>query len=179
MRHVYIIAGHRGAHTGASGIIDEGAETIRLRNAIADELRRRRVTARTDKDGAELAAVVKAINSEAVPADIAVDIHFNSFDGAAHGTEVLHRMRPTDTEIQLAEDMLHATTATLGTKNRGVKRESAGQHSRLAMLSGVRCNSVLVEVCFCDSADDCAKYTANRDALIKAYADVLERHAKA
>ena len=46
-------------------------------------------------------------------------------------------------------------------------------------VSGVKCNSVLVEVCFCDSADDCAKYTANRDALIKAYADVLERHAKA
>ena len=51
MRHIYITAGHRGAHTGASGIIDEGAETIRLRNAIADELRRRRVTARTDSDG--------------------------------------------------------------------------------------------------------------------------------
>lgn len=179
MRRIFITAGHRGEGTGASGIIDEGAEAILLRDSIAKELAQRGCTVLTDRDKDDLGKVIRKINSEAVPADICVDIHFNASGGTAHGTEVLHRMRPTDTEIQLAEDILHATTATLGTKNRGVKRESAGQHSRLAMLSGVRCNSVLVEVCFCDSADDCAKYTANRDALIKAYADVLERHAKA
>ena len=179
MRKIFITAGHRGEGTGASGIIDEGAEAILLRDSIAKELAQRGCTVLTDRDRDDLGKVIRKINAGAAPTDICVDIHFNASGGAAHGTEVLHRMRPTDTEIQLAEDMLHATTATLGTKNRGVKRESAGQHSRLAMLSGVRCNSVLVEVCFCDNADDCSKYTAGRDALIKAYADVLERHAKA
>lgn len=179
MRRIFITAGHRGEGTGASGIIDEGAEAILLRDSIAKELAQRGCTVLTDRDRDDLGKVIRKINAGAAPTDICVDIHFNASGGAAHGTEVLHRMRPTDTEIQLAEDILHATTATLGTKNRGVKRESAGQHSRLAMLSGVRCNSVLVEVCFCDSADDCAKYTAGRDALVKAYADTLERHAKA
>ncbi len=179
MRHIFITAGHRGAATGARGIIDEGAETVKLRDSVARELAQRGCTLSLDADTGSLTEVIRRINTEAQPTDICVDIHFNAFDGRANGTEVLVSNTPTDMEQELAENLLHATTATLGTKNRGVKREGAGQHTRLAMLSGVRCNSVLLEVCFCDNAADCEKYYSNVEKLVTAYADVLERHAKA
>lgn len=173
------MAGHRGSGTGAKGIIDEGAETISLRDTVAKELAQRGCTVFRDADKDSLTAVISRINSVMDASDIVVDIHFNAFDGRANGTEVLISNTPTDMEQELAENLLHATTSTLGTKNRGVKREGAGQHSRLAMLSGVSCNSVLLEVCFCDNAADCEKYYSNVEKLVTAYADVLERHAKA
>ena len=75
-----------------------------------------------------------------------------------------------------AEDVLNAVCSTLGTKNRGVKKEGKSQYKRLAMLSGVKCNSVLLEVCFISSQSDMVRYESRYNELVEKMVDVIIRH---
>lgn len=179
MRKIYLTAGHRGGTTGANyNGIKEAEETIWLRNKIAERLQRKGVEVIIDNDSASLSNVVKTINSTCKPTDICVDLHFNAFaNPSANGTEVFKPFNATDTEIEVAEDLLYATCMTLGTKNRGVKREGEGTHQRLAMLSDVKCNSVLLEVCFISNLNDAVKYKEKKDELVIILAEQLLRHA--
>lgn len=178
MRQLYLIAGHRGTATGAKGIIDEGTETIALRNDIAACLRFQGINCCMDADKDNLTAVIRRINSEAKPQDIIIDFHFNAFDGFAHGSEILIRGAASSFEQQLAEQLVDATCRILGTKNRGVKSAKNSQHSRLAMLDDTRCNSILIEVCFCDNEMDAIRYNTHRQQLIVQLAQILARYAK-
>lgn len=170
---VFLIAGHRGRGTGAKGVIDEGQETIRLRNLIGEILRNRGVEVYTDRDDDNLSVVVENINVECGVNDICIDLHFNAFNSQAKGSEILIPNGFTDIEKDLAQDLLLAICNTLRTKSRGVKKESSGQHSRLAMLSDIDCHSIVVEICFCDNADDVMKYQSNFNKLAYAMANVI------
>lgn len=178
MRQLFICAGHRGRKTGAMGYIDEGAETIDLRDKIRTELIMRGVSSFADHNSDILSGVVNHVNLVTSKQDICIDIHFNAFNGTAKGSEILVRNKASDIEQELADKLLVATCKTLGTKNRGVKRETQGQHSRLAMLSDVKCNSVVLEVCFCDNKEDADKYNRHKEELVKSYADILEKFVK-
>lgn len=175
---IFITAGHRGKGTGAKGFIDEGAEAIALRDAITLELVERGIGVLNDNDTDSLTRVIVDINKTCIPHDILVDIHFNAFNGKAHGTEALIPHNATTTEQELAEHLLLATTSSIGTRCRGVKDAKGSQHSRLAILEDTNCNSVLLEVCFCDSEIDTLKYNANRTTLIHSIADILEKYGK-
>lgn len=179
MRKIYLTAGHRGGTTGANyNGIKEAEETIWLRNEIADMLKRKGVEVEIDNDSASLSEVVAQINVGCKKTDICVDLHFNAVGNpTANGTEVFKPFNFTDTEMELAEDLLYSTCMILGTKNRGVKREGEGTHSRLAMLSDVSCNSVLLEVCFISNREDANKYKEKRDELAIILAEQLLRHA--
>lgn len=179
MRKIYLCAGHRGGTTGANyNGIKEAEETIWLRDEIARLLRRKGVLVDTDNDSASLSEVVQFINVGCKPTDICVDLHFNAVGNpTAHGTEIFKPFNSTDTEMELAEDLLYSTCMILGTKNRGVKREGEGTHSRLAMLSDVMCNSVLLEVCFISNREDANKYKEKRDELAIILAEQLLRFA--
>ena len=179
---LFLIAGHNGAGTGAIGYIDEGAETMALRNAIYTAISSTNASAFegiiSDNDGDRLSKVVSHINDSCSPYDLCIDIHFNAFNGKAQGTEVIIPKRATAIEQELSEIILLKTCAVLGTKNRGVKSESMSQYSRLAMLSGLRCNSVLLEVCFCDNDSDAEKYRANKETLITELAKSIVAYAR-
>lgn len=178
MRKIYLNAGHRGGTSGANYRIKEAEETIWLRNEIAQLLQKKGVEVILDNDQASLSVVVQTINATCKPTDICVDLHFNAFaNQSANGTEVLRPFNHSDTEIEVAEDLLYATCMCLGTKNRGVKREGEGTHQRLAMLSDVMCNSVLLEVCFISNREDANKYKEKRDELAIILAEQLLRHA--
>lgn len=180
MRKIFLTAGHRGGTSGANyNGICEAEETIWLRNEIADMLKHKGVEVEIDNDGASLSQVIATINSSCKPTDICVDLHFNAFaNPSANGTEVIKPFNFNDTEIEIAEDLLYATCMTLNTKNRGVRREGEGtRHSRLAMLSDVRCNSVLLEVCFISNVSDLNKYKERKDELVIILAEQLIRHA--
>ena len=79
--------------------------------------------------------------------------------------------------MQVANQPTSAWTMVLNTKNRGVKREGEGTHQRLAMLSDIKCNSVLLEVCFISNIADANKYKEKRDELVIILAEQLLRHA--
>ena len=179
MRKIYLTAGHRGGNTGVNvNGFQEAEETIWLRDQIAERLKKKGVQVFTDENEAQLNDVVKAINKTCEITDICVDLHFNAVaNPTANGTEVFKPFNYSMTEIELAEDLLYATTYILETKNRGVKREGEGSHKRLAMLSNIKCNSVLVEVCFASNRADLDKYLAHKDELVIMYAEVLLRHA--
>ena len=170
---VILTAGHRGRGTGAVGIIDEGQETIRLRNLIGEILRNRDVEVYTDRDDANLSVVVENVNVVCGVDDICIDLHFNAFNSQAQGSEILIPHNFTDVEKDLAQDLLTAIVNTLKTKSRGVKKESSGQHKRLAMLSNIDCNSIIVEICFCDNAEDALKYQSKFNDLAYAMANVI------
>ena len=170
---VFLTAGHRGRGTGANGVFDEGEETIRLRNLIGEILRNRDVEVYTDRDDANLSVVVENVNVVCEVDDICIDLHFNAFNSQAQGSEILIPHNFTDVEKDLAQDLLTAIVNTLKTKSRGVKKESSGQHKRLAMLSNVDCNSIIVEICFCDNAEDALKYQTKFNDLAYAMANVI------
>lgn len=179
MRKIYLCAGHRGGTSGANhNGVKEAGETIWLRNEIAERLKAKGIEVMLDDDSASLSEVIATINAECKPTDICVDLHFNAVaNPSANGTEVFKPFNATDTEIDVAEDLLYSTCMVLGTKNRGVKREGEGTHQRLAILSDIRCNSVLLEVCFISNINDVVKYKDKKDELVIILAEQLLRYA--
>ncbi len=177
MSKIYLIAGHSGAGTGAQGVIDEGEQTLQLRNYLVARINElmpaAQVSVEIDEDTDALRSVVQRINDFCSPNDICIDIHFNAFNGLAHGTEVLIPNNATTIEQELAERVLHATVKSLHTRNRGVKKEGAGQHKRLAMLGGLKCHSVLLEVCFCDNRADANRYLDHFEILVENLAEAI------
>ncbi len=181
MAKLFLIAGHNGKGTGAKGLIDEGSETIRLRDDIQAELQKMNSSSISeiiiDNDSKTLSNVVKDINAQCTTNDLSLDIHFNAFNGSANGSEVIVANQCTAIEQEFAEGVLSAICSTIGIRNRGVKKESQSQHKTLAMCSGVKCNSILVEVCFCDSANDVACYENKYYELVTAIAQAITRTA--
>lgn len=176
MKKIAIISGHRGRGTGAIGkTIDEGAETIWLRNKIEYFLcTKYNIVPIVDCDTDSLNSVVRELRTELNKEDVCIDIHFDSFnDSSANGTTVFIPKNPTKDETEAADSLLKLVTSTIGTRSRGVKLESAGQHNSLAMLSGFDCCNLLLEVAFISSSFDSAKYLLKRELLAESIADWL------
>jgi N-acetylmuramoyl-L-alanine amidase len=102
--------------------------------------------------------------------DIMLSIHCNAANGAANGTETFYR---GEFNKELASKINAALCAALGTKSRGVKTESASQHSRLAVMSFQPC--FLIELGFIDNAGDFEKMLdpVRRLAACEAIAELL------
>lgn len=172
---VGLISGHNGYGTGASGIIDEGVETIKLRNLIGTILRGHtpNISLAMDNESSDLKNVLKWLKT-LDSFDVLLDIHFNAFNKKAQGTEVIVADDATDEARVFAEGLLEVVCKALGTKSRGVKNESQSQHNRLGILhTGNAKISLLLEVCFCDNADDVEKYLMHRDLLALKVAEYL------
>lgn len=176
-RTIFLLAGHRGRNTGAHGIIDEGESTIELRNMIELTLINLGDKVVVDEDNDDNAKVWAKARKDAKKDDILVDIHFNACNGIANGTETFMRRNATATEVLLASQLNKTVYSTLGTASRGIKVENDSQHSSLGVLN-MPCNAVLLEVCFCDSAVDVAKYNARKNELAKNIAFFLHDFAQ-
>lgn len=80
---------------------------------------------------------------------IMISIHCNAADGRANGTETFYR---GESNAPMARKINDAVCKSLGTKNRGVKTESASQHGRLAVMNFQPC--FLIELGFIDHVGD-------------------------
>lgn len=78
---------------------------------------------------------------------VMISLHCNAANGRASGTETFYR-----TAGDLAKRVNDAAVGALGTKDRGIKKESESQHTRLAVMAFQPC--VLLEIGFIDNADD-------------------------
>lgn len=175
-RKYFISAGHRGRGTGATGNgIDEGAETIFLKEKVTVTLKGMGYSVVNDDDKAQLASVVKAINAAAEPDDVSLDIHFNAGPSTATGVECFVRKGARVREKAIAIDLCSRISKTLGIKSRGVKTDDQGQHNKLAMCSDVRCDAVLLEVCFISNSTDAARYKENRMVVVRDIVDALTK----
>ncbi|WP_017303994.1 N-acetylmuramoyl-L-alanine amidase [Spirulina subsalsa] len=100
---------------------------------------------------------VNAANTHRV--DVFVSIHFNAFNGSAHGTEIY---AVSDAGRRIAQPVLESIVA-LGFFNRQVKN---GSH--LYVLRNTNMPAILVECCFMDSERDMNRYntTAMANAIV-------------
>ena len=178
MRRVFLISGHNGPGTGANGFIDEGKETIILRDFIAYNLKNMGIVVAKDENLTPLKRVVQWLRSQISKKDICVDIHFNaSSNKLANGSEVFIPTQNTSDEVELA-DMFRGSLSKFF-KDRGVSLESKSHHGKIAMLSGFDCCNVLLEVCFVSNKTDSENYFENREFIACELAlDILEYSRK-
>lgn len=140
---------------GASGIEQEDNLTFELGNLLIEELKEagHRVIDCTpdsaDTINDALRQRVEKANQASV--DYFVSIHFNAFDGTAHGTEIFHY--PGSARARDLATRVLAELAALGFRNRGVKSRDS-----LYVLKKTIMPAILIEVCFCDSARDMEHY---------------------
>ncbi|HID0795969.1 TPA: N-acetylmuramoyl-L-alanine amidase [Clostridium botulinum] len=92
--------------------------------------------------------------------DLFVSIHFNCFNGSAHGTEVFTYGGKSFTEANRVLNNL----ASLGFTNRGIK-----DGSNLYVLKHTKAKAMLIECCFCDNSEDMSRFNAENmaNAIVK------------
>lgn len=178
---IFLTAGHTGPNTGAPGTViephgrlDEGTETIRLRNRVAEILSEKwGIIVLLDRNNERLGLLTERINRLASPTDICLDIHLNSHSNqTANGTEVIIASDASDAEITIAVRLLNATARALQTNQRGIRSEQNTPHRRLAMLH-LNCQCIVLEVCFCSNYSDGKRYLTNFEQLAQAIAQTL------
>ena len=174
MRRVFLIAGHNGSGTGANGFIDEGKETVILRDLIAKKLKEMGVVVIKDDNLTPLTKIVQWLRNQITKKDICIDIHFNaSSNNSANGSEVFIPTKNTPDELELANMFRESLSKFF--KDRGVSLESKSYHGKIAMLSGFDCCNVLLEVCFVGNKNDSDGYNSHKTELAYELAlDILE-----
>ena len=167
---ITISPGHYGPKTGASNIIDEGTEAVKVAKRITAILRAAGITTNYIEDNvsksqsANLVWLITQHNKTSRKLDVSV--HFNSSGGQqtqAIGTEVLYYSDGT-----LATKISKAISEAGGLPNRGAKKRT-----ELGFLKGTTKPCVLLEICFVNSIVDVALYRKNFEAICQAIAKEL------
>ena len=179
---IILTAGHTGAGTGAQCIatqFDEGAETIWLRDRVAEILTNKYgLVVLMDDDTASLKLLVSELNKTGRQEDILIDLHFNAHSNPqARGCETIVADDATELELRVASRLAHATADSLEIPLRCIKSESQTPHKRLAMLH-LTPQSIILEVCFITSPDDAEAYRKNRYKLANKLAQTIAKLVK-
>lgn len=174
-RKIWLSAGHGGSDPGAAGSgFIESDLAIELRDLVRGRLPDG-VNVWTDPNAWATATTAPYIQGASKAGDIVCDIHFNAYNGAAQGVEVIVPDSPTAYEIKLAEKIAKGIAEAIQSPlrgTRGVKTESETARKRLAMMRPPGEN-VLIEVCFIDNKAEMARYQSNKLTVAKAIADAL------
>jgi N-acetylmuramoyl-L-alanine amidase len=167
-----ISSGHGKYIRGASGSpvppqLDEVDQARRVVDRVAEFMKQMDIGVETFHDNTShdqntnLHTITNWHNSKT--RDYDVSIHFNAYDGSAHGTEVLYV-----TQSSLAKKVCDAICEAGGFTNRGAK-----YRSDLYVLNNTEQPAVLIETCFCDNTADSNKYNSAFDAICEAIAESL------
>jgi N-acetylmuramoyl-L-alanine amidase len=156
---INVHAGHNFKCPGASGKFSETTEDRKVKNAVIKYLRQEGCTVYdcTDEDAntvnGNLYSIVTKCNAHEVDYDIS--IHFNAFNGSAHGTEsyVWSLDRSKNAAGIDCANRIHKRLVGLGFSSRGVK-----DGHKLYVVRNTKAPAVLVEVCFCDNITDANLY---------------------
>jgi len=108
--------------------------------------------------------------------DLAIELHLNSSDPAATGSEMIHYAGSTKGK-QFAELLLTAAVSTLKLKNRGVKTPWQGRGN--AFLKNTRCPAVIVESFFINNPSDLARGAEVQEDLARAYVHSIDQMVEA
>ena len=167
---VIISSGHSINCQGASDLINEVTEAIRVTNRISEIIKSAKKQCyvyhdTASKSNTNLSNIVKFHNNYKDGID--VSIHFNACNKTdnAVGVEVLYY---TDGNKELASNLSKAISNASGLKNRGAK-----QRTNLGFLKNTNKGAVLIEVCFVDSKKDVELYKDNFEKICIAIAETL------
>lgn len=163
MAKITIDYGHTlsGADTGASGCgkkeqdltREVGTRVVSLLRSVGNEVHEIRKDSCSSLNES-LNWRVNTINS--INPDYSVSIHFNSFNGSAHGSEVW-----IGTGVNDKADRILSNLSKLGLTNRG-KKDGIGRG--LALVKRTNPPAMLIECCFIDNQGDMSKYNADKFA---------------
>src|SRR6516162_3417723 len=95
--------------------------------------------------------------------DYDVSVHFNAYDGSAHGCEVLYVSQEA-----LAAKVSEAISEAGDFTNRGAK-----YRSDLYVLNNTEEPAILIETCFCDNTSDSTNYNDNLETICRMIAEAL------
>lgn len=172
MFKIVISSGHSKKVRGAAGsprppMLEEVDEARRVVNTVAEYLRAAGVGVTTFHDDVSssqsenLTRITDFHNAQT--RDLDVSVHFNCYDGSAHGTEVLYV-----TQEALAKKVSNAISVAGGFTNRGPKKRTD-----LKFLNATEEPSILIETCFVDSKLDADLYRQNYEAICAAIASAI------
>lgn len=176
MRLIKNIAGHSLSDRGAKGIVYKGMQlwenemTIFWRDSLTDIMQMRNsqygYVIHKDNDNMNLSQVIRQFNElPGCQHRLLQDIHFNAFNGRAHGVECFIPNNARDIEVDIANIWCATISSIAGLRNRGVKPESRSQHKKLAIM---RPNAIVVlpELCFIDNHDDVDRLFSNMSEIV-------------
>lgn len=164
--------GHSVNAIGAVGVLSEVEEMRQLFVAIRDLMTSYGHTvidcnSFASSEGAELREGANKANAQYL--DLFISLHLNSYNGSAHGTEMLVHSRGCRADAT-AQRLTNNMSSLLGTRNRGVK-----YNSTLFEMRNVNAPNIISELFFCDNASDCEKYNSHTWAeLAHAFCNALD-----
>jgi len=165
---IIINAGHtlEGPGCGAIGIKNESKENREVAKRVIKflkELGHEVIECTVDKAVSKKAYLDKVVEmANRYKANYFLSIHFNKFNGKAHGVEAF-----TYQGIKLDQaERIVKNISSLGFTNRGVKDGSG-----LSVIRNTNAKAILVECCFIDNIEDMNNYDA--DKMARAIAEGL------
>ncbi len=170
---VLLSAGHSNTDPGAvNGQYKEAELVTWFRNAVAYYCREAGLDVVTDGSGSTnqpLNQVIKMIKST----NLAVEFHLNAAaNKSAKGIEALAQVH----DRKLSQEMckaIHQVTGFPLRGDNGWKPENAGQHSKLAFVSG---GGIILELFFISNETELKYFLANYWLIAKAVAQVIIKH---
>jgi N-acetylmuramoyl-L-alanine amidase len=184
MIKVFLSAGHsnkKGKDQGAVvGGLTEGELAVRMRSMIHAEMQDLGGSAIVDDDSLVTAETVAAWRKQIGPNDIAVDLHFNaSSNTLVEGVEVIVPLKPSATEVKLADVVSDIISSETGTPERGrigtadgVKTEAETARKRLAWMS-LPGHTILIEFQFMTDPEAMAIFLKKAPIICRRIASVL------
>lgn len=173
IKKILVSAGHSTVPPKDPGAVGnrfvEAKEALRLRDAVAANLRGRGFTVL--EDGADgVSEPLKKALVLARSADVAIEFHFNAAASSkATGIEVLAKPRLKKRSQMIAAAIAKATGLTLRGE-KGWKADNSGQHHRLAFCEA---GGAIIEVAFISNPADMAAYSKNFAAIVANVSDAL------
>ena len=167
---IFTNAGH---HLRDSGVESGGRFEASMAMAVRDKLvllLRELGIVYSVPDNLNLKDSIKWVNERAKESDLAFSIHFNSHSSKlVRGTEVYYsNSREEELAITFAEEVSKAG----GFRNRGAKHDSQTWVGSLGWLRKLKCDSVLVEVCYLTSKEDMKIY--NLDKIAQGFSNAVK-----
>lgn len=167
---ISINAGHTisGAGSGAVGIINESEHTriiadkvIKLLKSAGHEVYNSTVDYATNTTES-LYKIVQQVNGHKF--DLFVSIHLNALNGISKGCEVYtYKGKELPEAVEVVNNL-----SVIGFNNRGVK-----DGSEFYVIRKTDCKAMLIEVFFCDNAQDVDMYLCNVDKIAVAIASAI------
>jgi N-acetylmuramoyl-L-alanine amidase len=171
-KKILLSAGHTNNPNGDRGAAGnnfiEGIEAVKLRDAIAANLRGRGLN--IIEDGADgVSDPLKKAIALARGANLAIEFHFNAGGIGANGVEVLAKVKHKAIAQKIAGAIADATNFNLRGQ-RGFKLDSSGQHHRLGFCEA---GGLIVEVCFISNRSEMKDYVRCFESIVENVADAL------
>lgn len=170
---VLLSAGHSNTDPGAvNGQYKEAELVTWFRNAVAYYCREAGLDVVTDGSGSTnqpLNQAIKMIKGT----NLAVEFHLNAAaNKSAQGIEALAQVRDRKISQEMCKAIHQVTGFPLRGDN-GWKPENAGQHSKLAFVSG---GGIILELFFISNDTELKYFLANYWLIAKAVAQVIINH---